>query len=220
MNGVPVNRLPLVIFAALLPSSSSIASNVAGEIDCAAFPSPESSPYVLPYAEGAAHLVTNTVGHYTPANAGVGLYAVDFAMPIGTAVHAARVGEVVAVRDRFPDGNGVDLEENFVFVRHADGTVARYFHLTENGAEVGVGERVQQGDLVGRSGNTGQTVGPHLHFDVQQCGPNLPPDYNELPCGRTLPVSFSNTRDHPCGLRAGERYRAQPIRPMSEGSSR
>lgn len=214
MNDFPGNIL--AVLAAFAVSASSISGNIGGELDCTAFSSPDSSPYTLPYAVGTAHLVTHTAGHYTPANAGVGLYAVDFAMPIGTAVHAARAGEVVAARDKFPDGNGVDLEENFVFVRHADGTVARYFHLTENGAEVGVGERVQQGDFIGWSGNTGQTAGPHLHFDVQQCGPNLPPDYNELPCGRTLPVSFSNTRDHPCGLRVGERYRALSTRPMSE----
>ena len=141
-------------------------------------------------------------------NGGVGLYAVDFRMPIGRLVVAARAGMVVAARDSFPDGNGVDLAENFVFVRHGDGTVARYFHLTRGGALVRVGERVRQGQPVGRSGDTGQSAGPHLHFDVQACGPNLPPHYNRLPCGRTVPVVFRNTTPHLCGLRAGVTYRA------------
>lgn len=181
-----------------------------GKLDCEAFPPKDMSPYVLPYAVGDAHLVTNTTGHYTPANAGVGLYAIDFAMPVGTPVRAARTGRVVAVRDRFPDGNGVDLEENFVFIRHADGSVARYFHLTRNGAAVSEGDQVESGELIGWSGNTGQTAGPHLHFDVQACGPNLPPDYNALPCGRTLPLTFRNTRAESCGLRTGIRYESLP----------
>jgi len=106
---------------------------------------------------------------------------------------------------------GWNLEENFVFVQHEDGTVGRYFHLTHQGARVGVGDSVVQGALLGISGNTGQTAGPHLHFDVQRCGPNLPPNYNALPCGQTVPVSFRNTRRHGCGLRVGERYLAQPL---------
>lgn len=198
---------PALCAAALLFGDLAFAG---GKLDCEAFPPMDMSPYVLPYAVGDAHLVTNTTGHYTPSNGGVGLYAVDFAMPTGTPVHAARAGEVVAIREHFRDGNGVDLEENFVFVRHADGTVARYFHLTGDGAAVRVGDRVRQGELIGWSGNTGQTAGPHLHFDVQACGPNLPPDYNALPCGRTLPVSFRNARPHCCGLKVGERYEAGP----------
>lgn len=130
-------------------------------------------------------------------------------MPIGTRICAARGGDVVAVRDTFEDGNGVDLEENFVFVRHDDGTIARYFHLTRAGALVEIGQRVRQSDVIGLSGNTGKSNGPHLHFDVQLCGPNLPPSYNQLPCGQTLPLTFRNTDPHPCGLEPGKRYLAR-----------
>ena len=198
-----------VVAALLLFAASSAAIQAAdAPIDCSAFPDHGSSPYVLPYSIGESYLVTNTTGHYIRANGGVGLYAIDFAMPIGTPIHAAREGVVVAVRDSFTDGNGVDLEENFVFVRHADGTIGRYLHLTRGGARVEAGDTVAQGDLLGLSGDTGQTAGPHLHFDVQRCGPNLPPDYNALPCGWTVPVSFRNTTPHPCGLQTGERYPA------------
>lgn len=189
------------------------AETVRPQVDCAAFPAADSALYALPYAVGAAFLVTNTSGHFRRANGGVGLYAIDFAMQIGTPIHAARAGVVVAVRDSFADGNGVDLQENFVFVRHADGTIGRYFHLTMDGARVNVGDRVEQGDLLGLSGNTGRTAGPHLHFDVQRCGPNLPPRYNALPCGETLPITFANTTPHSCGLRTGVRYPARQARP-------
>lgn len=179
-------------------------------VNCADYPASADSPYILPFAPGTEFEVWRTTSHYTRGNGGVGLYAIDFRMPIGTPVVAARSGVVVAARDHFPDDNGKDLEENFVFVRHQDSTVARYFHLTRGGALVRTGERVRQGQVIAKSGNSGQSTGPHLHFDVQRCGPNLPPNYNRLPCGQTVPVSFRNTRPHRCGLVPGETYRAEP----------
>ena len=107
----------------------------------------------------------------------------------------------------FADGNDTDLHENFVMIRHADGTVARYLHLRRGGALVAVGVRVEQGQRIAYSGNSGQTGGPHLHFDVQQCGPNLPPAYNALPCEQTVPVNIRNTGSNACGLVPGQRYR-------------
>jgi hypothetical protein len=179
--------------------------------ECGIYPPQAHSPYVLPYPVDAEHLVWRTTTHYTPGNRGVGLYAIDFEMPIGTSVAAARSGVVVAVRENFPDNNDKDLEENYVMVRHADSTVARYLHLTRNGAVVNFGDSVKEGQIIARSGNSGQSGGPHLHFDVQLCGPNLPPNYNQLPCGRTVPVSFRNTHPHACGLVPQERYRADAI---------
>ena len=175
------------------------------------FPRLDTSAYVLPFEPGHSFLVWRTTSHFTPGNQGVGLYAVDIEMPIGTPLVAVRRGVVVAARDSFADGNDTDLHENYVMVRHADGTVARFIHLTQNGALVKVGDAVQQGQRVALSGNSGQTGGPHLHFDVQQCGPNLPPTYNRLPCGRTVPVAFRNAGSNRCGLVAGRRYRAERI---------
>jgi murein DD-endopeptidase MepM/ murein hydrolase activator NlpD len=202
-----------VVGALLLVASTSGATQEQDPpIDCSAFAAQDSSPYILPYPIGDSYLVTNTTGHYIRANGGVGLYAIDFAMPIGSPIHAARAGVAVAVRASFTDGNGVDLEENFVFIRHSDDTIGRYLHLTRDGAHVDAGDTVAQGDLLGLSGNTGQTAGPHLHFDVQQCGPNLPPDYNALPCGQTVPLTFRNTTAHSCGLQTGEHYLAEALK--------
>ena len=113
---------------------------------------------------------------------------------------------VAAVQESYADGNNKDLQENYVFIKHDDGTIGRYFHLTENGALVEEGATVEQGQVIARSGNSGQSGEPHLHFDVQKCGPNLPPKYNELPCGQTLPLTFRNTRPHTCGLQPNESY--------------
>jgi murein DD-endopeptidase MepM/ murein hydrolase activator NlpD len=180
-------------------------------VNCSVFQESQSAAYVLPYAVGQQYLVSRTFAHHTPLNDGVGLYAIDFVLPMRTPVHAARAGTVVAVEERFSDTDHADFHENWVMVRHADDTVARYIHLTTNGALVDVGDVVRQGDLIGLSGNSGASTGPHLHFDVQTCGPNLPPGYNRLPCGMTVPVSFRNTQAHTCGLEPTRSYVAEPF---------
>lgn len=182
-------------------------------IDCSAFASGRTSPYALPWAVGRRFKVDRTFDHYTTLNGGVGLYAIDFDLPMRTPVHAARAGEVVAVEARFSDSDHADFHENWVMVRHTDGTVGRYIHLSAGGAHVSVGDIVAQGDQIGLSGNSGASNGPHLHFDVQSCGPNLPPGYNRLPCGMTVPVSFANTETHSCGLDPGKTYGAEPLSP-------
>jgi murein DD-endopeptidase MepM/ murein hydrolase activator NlpD len=214
-----VNRLAPVLIAAV--SLSSCASPiepgpiVPDNMNCAVFADYRSSPYVLPFAVGSQAAVSRTFGHYLPANGGVGLYAVDFPMPVGTPVHASRGGTVVAVEERFSDEDRATYHENWVMIRHADDSVARYIHLTPHGALVEVGDRIAQGQLVGLSGNSGPSNGPHLHFDVQTCGPNLPPGYNAPPCGMTVPVSFRNTAAHSCGLEPSKAYMALPFTPDS-----
>ena len=178
-------------------------------VDCAAYPAQATSLYILPWLTGKSYEIIRTTSHYARGNKGVGLNAIDIRMPIGTTVLAARAGIVVAVQEGFADGNGVDLQENYVFIKHTDGTMARYFHLTQQGALVDVGDAVKQGDIIARSGNSGDSGEPHLHFDVQVCGINLPPNYNQMPCGQTLPVSFRNTAAHSCGLVAGRSYTAR-----------
>ena len=56
---------------------------------------------------------------------------------------------------------------NFVRILHDDGTMALYAHLKAEAAMVRVGQQVRRGQLIGLSGNTGFTSGPHLHFVLQ-----------------------------------------------------
>lgn len=94
------------------------------------------------------------------------------------------------------------LDNDYGLVEHADGTVARYYHLTKDGALVEPGDVVAQGDVIGLSGNTGNTGGlRHLHFDVATC--------TEVFTCPTLPVVFRNTRPHPDGLVEGDAYTAE-----------
>ena len=218
MDLTTIPRIGLLGAVILTSSCSSPAGptlSTSPPVDCSAFADSRTSAYVLPFAVGQRFRVNRTFTHYTVLNGGVGLYAIDLDLPLGTPVHAARAGEVVAVEERFSNDDRADFHENWVMVRHADGTVARYIHLTIDGALVAVGDRVAQGDVIGLSGNSGPSTGPHLHFDVQSCGPNLPPGYNRLPCGMTVPVSFSNTEAHACGLDPGRTYGAEPFAPTA-----
>lgn len=202
-----------------MPTSQNANNPSAPMVDCTAYPASGTSLYILPYEVGQSYEVWRTVEHYSPGNRGVGLYAIDLRMPIGTKIVASREGKVVAVQESYFDGNGEDLKENLVFIQHADGTVARYFHLTHDGALVNVGDAVKQGQVIALSGNTGDSAGPHLHFDVQGCGPNLNPNYNRFPCAQTLPVTFRNAEENSCGLVSSKSYKAANFTPNTEASS-
>jgi len=109
-------------------------------------------------------------------------YSLDFAMPEGTPVLAARAGTVLLVQDGFTrGGTDPDLLErsNLVVVAHGDGSMASYGHLSR-GVRVRVGQQVEEGNLLGLSGATGYAGQPHLHFHVGNRMLGEP--------GRTLPV--------------------------------
>ena len=135
------------------------------------------------------------------SHSGLLRYAYDFEMPIGTLVSAVAAGQVTFVRQEFPDGDFDRLHSNLVQIQHDDGTYAVYEHLTQNGALVVVGERVEQGTPIGLSGNTGFTDGlPHLHLDIAPC-------FSWEVCG-TLATTFRNTDPNPNGLLFGRFYPA------------
>jgi len=98
-------------------------------------------------------------------------YAVDFSMPEGSEVHAARAGIVMSVDNDFFK-SGVDKQAykaraNSIRILHNDGSMAVYAHLQLERAQVDEGMQVQAGQLIAYSGNTGFSSGPHLHFAVQ-----------------------------------------------------
>lgn len=91
----------------------------------------------------------------------------DMAMPLNTPVRAGADGVARVKRD--PKGYGlyVDLELD-------NGTTLRMAHL--NAADVKDGERVRQGQVIARSGNSGRSSGPHLHYEVRVGGQATDPD--------------------------------------------
>ena len=84
---------------------------------------------------------------------------IDFAVPVGTKVRAVAAGRVVS---RSYDAGGYGYH---VVVGHVDGTTSLYAHLS---AMADLGGRVVAGQVVGRSGNTGHSTGPHLHFEMRR----------------------------------------------------
>lgn len=130
--------------------------------------------YRLPFLEGQSYAVTQAYGgRLTSHNNRENLYAVDFAMPAGTPVVAARGGVIIDATLRHQEG-GFDIrfldKANTVAIAHDDGTVAEYAHLSHGAEFVKLGQRVAAGDLIGHSGNTGYSSGPHLHFIVSKPG--------------------------------------------------
>jgi murein DD-endopeptidase MepM/ murein hydrolase activator NlpD len=124
--------------------------------------------YSLPYAAGSAYRVDQGFnGRYS--HYGDFQYAVDWNMPEGTPIHAARDGVVVGVKDTSNEG-GPDKKyqnsANYIMIKHDDGTIGEYAHLQQYGVKTRLGERVRAGQLIGLSGNTGYSSGPHLHFFV------------------------------------------------------
>ena len=125
-----------------------------------------------PFAAGAQFPVSQGFQgertHTTPDSE----YAVDIVMPVGTPVLAVRDGTVMDVEEDFNRG-GADREKfldkaNHVRILHEDGTMTVYAHLDMASVGVRRGARVRAGQQIGRSGNTGFSSGPHLHFALQR----------------------------------------------------
>src|SRR5437016_5068745 len=100
-------------------------------------------------------------------------FAWDFRMPEGSPMTAARAGRVWMMKQDSDSGcpqlrdlNCPELN-NYIVLDHGDGTSSLYLHGVHDGARVRLGQFVEQGDMIGLSGNTGQSFGPHLHFQVQ-----------------------------------------------------
>ncbi|WP_419994805.1 M23 family metallopeptidase [Streptomyces boninensis] len=82
----------------------------------------------------------------------------DFAVPTGTKVHAAHGGTVVEA------GWGGAYGNNIV-VKHSDGVYTQYAHLSK--FDVKLGDKVKTNEVIANSGSTGNSSGPHLHFEVR-----------------------------------------------------
>lgn len=127
---------------------------------------PTTNQYPLPWRGGPFRLTQGANGkhsHFTAKSR----YALDIAMPVGTPIVAARAGVVVKTENQ-QSGRGNNPAGNFVRILHDDGTMGVYLHLQKGSVGVREGQRVAQGSLLARSGNTGNSTGPHLHFVVQR----------------------------------------------------
>src|SRR5688572_14290960 len=128
--------------------------------------------YRLPYGADVSFPIIQGYGAKL-SHRGAERFTLDFGMPVGTPVHAARDGVVVLVEDSHDTGCAREQcgrFANFVVVLHADGTTGEYFHLARGSVQVRRGEPVARGQWLALSGNTGFSTAPHLHFGVYRTG--------------------------------------------------
>jgi murein DD-endopeptidase MepM/ murein hydrolase activator NlpD len=108
------------------------------------------------------------VFRYTDGSADTSIHAgVDYGVPRGTPVRACAAGRVVLARSRIVTGWSVVVE-------HLPGVYSLYYHLDK--IAVTEGALVDAGALLGESGSTGLSTGPHLHWEIRVAGENADPD--------------------------------------------
>jgi murein DD-endopeptidase MepM/ murein hydrolase activator NlpD len=156
------------------------------------FGNPDARPvdyaYRLPYRAGKTFKVLQGF-HGAFSHRGSNEFAVDFDCPVATPVLAARPGIVVA-SNAAAQGAGTtpDFLEykrtNFVLVLHDDGTLGEYMHLAPSSVEVAPGQRVERGQEIALSGNTGFSSTPHLHFQVMTAA-------DDGVSARSFPIRFA-----------------------------
>lgn len=91
---------------------------------------------------------------------------IDFSVPVGTAVMASCGGTVI--RAGWASGYG-----RVIYLQHPDGRQTRYGHLSK--LLVSAGQSIRQGQKIALSGNTGNSTGPHLHFEIRINGKAVNP---------------------------------------------
>lgn len=135
-----------------------------------------------------------------PSHVGINRDAVDFRMPTGTQVIAARPGTVVHIEDGHGDGgvckDGKDYITNFIAVQNEDGTQDQYMHLLNGTILVKKGDSVTAGQDLALSGKSGCASEPHLHILT------LAPTFDKsvptrwvFPCGTSDFSPVTDSRD-------------------------
>ncbi len=121
-------------------------------------------PFLRP-AEGS---ISSPFGKYREYSSGVRSHhlGLDLSNEPGTPIYAANDGVVLLAERLYIMGN-------HVIVHHGQGVASAYSHLSS--VAVSAGDRVQKGQLIGTMGSTGQSTGPHLHWEVVVHGEKIHP---------------------------------------------
>ncbi len=124
------------------------------------------------YTTARKHPVLNTIRAHR---------GVDYAADAGTPIMATSDGVVIHRGPKGSFGNAVEI-------RHPNGFVTRYAHLSSFRSGVTVGTRVKQSDVIGYVGMTGLANGPHLHYEMMRSGRHMDPLSVDLPAGDPVPT--------------------------------
>ncbi|BAY25559.1 peptidase-like protein [Calothrix sp. NIES-2100] len=151
------------------------------------------SNFYLPYPIGLKYQVTQTYFQGSHSDY-YNKYAVDFGMSVGQAVAAVAPGKVIrSSKGKTDIASGCDYRyannAHYIVIDHGDNISSLYLHLSE--VNVSVGETISQGQIIGKSGNTGWVCGnppDHLHFSFQKT--NTVGTY----AGESIPIGFIETQ--------------------------
>jgi murein DD-endopeptidase MepM/ murein hydrolase activator NlpD len=94
---------------------------------------------------------------------------VDYKLEEGTKVYAASEGKITFIGEKGDYGN-------VITIAHDQGFETMYTNLSAFGKELAVGDKVKQGDEIARSGNSGLSSAPHLHFEIRKDGQAVDPE--------------------------------------------
>ena len=108
---------------------------------------------------------------------------VDLAARSGTPIYAAGDGIIKYYKWQSGYGNKVEIE-------HVNGYETAYGHMSRYVDGLGVGSQVRQGQIIGYVGSTGQSTGPHLHFEIKINGNLVDPLSVKLPKDNVLPQQY------------------------------
>ncbi|MFF8592045.1 M23 family metallopeptidase [Streptomyces sp. NPDC015220] len=156
-------RTRAAVLAAGLGVSVAMGAGVASAAETAAAPTATVAKSAAAWVDPVKHYTLTATfdqggSHWMHKHSGQ-----DFAVPIGTEVVAAHGGTVVKAG---PNGGGDGpAYGNAIVVKHENGTYSQYAHLSR--IDVKVGQVVATGQHIALSGNTGNTTGPHLHFEIR-----------------------------------------------------
>ncbi len=110
-----------------------------------------------PITQTFGELYTDPTGHK----------GIDYALPAGTVVRSAGMGKIIQTAEE-AHGYG-----RFILIDHGEGLQTIYAHLSE--IVISVGQSVEAGQIIGFSGNSGNSTGPHLHFELRLNGKAVDP---------------------------------------------
>lgn len=153
--------------------------------------------YHAPFSSHKGHKITQAFNGQFSHNKEYNKYAVDIAMEIGTYLTAARAGTVVWVKDDYHMSGTSQYfldKANVIKVLHDDGTFSSYAHVLMDTALVKEGDKIVLGQRLARSGSSGFSTGPHLHFSISK---------NSGLKNVTLPFTFLNAKGQPFTPKTG-----------------
>lgn len=124
------------------------------------------------FSSGRRHPILNRVRAHN---------GIDYAADAGTPIMATADGVVIHRGPKGQLGNAVEI-------RHPNGFVTRYGHMSGFRRGINVGTRVHQSDIIGYVGMTGLATGPHLHYEMLRSGRRMDPLSVDLPAGDPVPA--------------------------------